>query len=149
MLSLQKPHPSSQEMIEHFYTHRDEFEQLREMFQDDQHLYHVDLNEAHPDTPGISPARLNEYHRLLRKMRLVPTIARHGITVKLTEEVWFPVSATGISVSGSTKGYVYKPDHPVPEVNDIDAPVDSNLYVPNERLYQHIEGDWYLFYEWT
>lgn len=60
--------------------------------------------------------------------------------------VLLPVSSWGLVPSGSSKGYAYskRPLWPVTDGGVEDYRGDE----PDEIVYRHIEGPWYLFYEW-
>ena len=55
--------------------------------------------------------------------------------------VYFMVSAYGL-MSPSTKGYLYCPYEPTPQVGDTERDAGG----PFGETYRHIDGDWYLYY---
>lgn len=137
------PHPSSQELIDNFYTHQAEFEQLRQMFLADEGLSRVADDFTRPENPevmGITPARLDEYRRLFHQLNLKAGIEGDK------ESIRFIASTRGLSVSGSAKGYVYTRVPPELMVDNLDTyrSEDGRSFT----AYQHLEGNWYLYYDY-
>lgn len=151
----EKPHPKDAEMIANFQNHREEFNQLLQMFQEDESLGRVanDFNRKNFYEKGspkkwdgkeieVSEQRFTEYRKLFGKLGLSAGI--EGYEEK--DSIWFHASAQGLAVSGSSKGYVFMLNKPVS-----DLVVESlNDYKPNGKestlAYRHIEGNWYLYY---
>jgi hypothetical protein len=136
-------HPSSQELIDNFYSHCPEFDQLLQMALEDQELSRVAYDFTRPENPetiGVTQERLNEYRRLFDELNLEAGIDNGR------DSIWFIASARGLSVSGSAKGYIYSRIPPGLIVEDLDS-YDS----PDGRsftAFQKIEGNWYLYYDY-
>lgn len=136
-------HPSSEELINNFYTHRAEFDRLLQMAIEDQELNRVAYNFTRPEDPeliGITQERLNEYRLLFHKLNLEAGIENHNY------RVWFIASSSGLSISGSAKGYIYTEVHPDLVVEDLDSydSADGRSFT----AYQQIKGNWYLYYDY-
>ena len=58
------------------------------------------------------------------------------------DPLWLDVSHSGLSVSGSSKGYIYSTERLAELVEDTDA---SDPY--KNTVFRHIEGSWYIFLE--
>jgi hypothetical protein len=136
-------HPSSQELINNFLSHRPEFERLLQMAQEDQELYRVAYDSTRPENPeaiGLTQERLTEYRGLFDELNLEAGIEKGG------DNVWFIASARGLSVSGSAKGYIYTQIPPDLVVEDLD-----NYFSADGRsftAFQKIEENWYLYYDY-
>jgi hypothetical protein len=132
-------HPSDETMIRYFQENRRQFVELLQMFQKDSGLDSVgELAANSPDNPqtvGGDEMRIQQY-LTLRKQLNVQTIERN-----YNNEVLFITSTYGLSVSGSRKGYVYS-ETPPTSITTADAK-------PTGEAYGYIEGNWYLYYEWT
>ncbi len=140
------PHKTDDEMIANFYKHRNEFSQLSEMITKDKELKGIRLDSTDPpriEEIGISPSRINEYRSLLSKANLPLEFSR---LIYKKESVEFVVSVQGLAVSGSSKGYILTTKGPEFTVENLDKywSADGKSFV----AYRHIEGDWYLFFEY-
>jgi hypothetical protein len=160
-----KEHPSDDELMGGFVEHRDELETLRKMMQKDKDLKRVDFDWTQPDDPasvGVSPERIEVYRELCRRIGLERGVEAFGDSAK---RVTFLASTRGLSISGSSKGYVWLSS---PPQTDLAHPLVVSLdrYLNDKRneraeyfakhkramsgtLYalRHIEGNWYLEYE--
>ncbi len=149
-------HPSNSEMIDNFQKHRVEFNQLLQMFIEDQHLETVAHQWISPKNfllAGITPQRLDEYNLLLWKINF--RITFHRIALRPSTSIWkvydqtglkaveFVISSRGLAVSGSDKGYIYTFENPSPVVENLDRYTSEN---GKFIVYRHIEGNWYLYY---
>ncbi len=85
-------------------------------------------------------------HRLNNGAELrLADLDRLGITAAMPGshgQVEMPVSSWGLVPSGSAKGYVYSRRPLSPVVKDLDDSATGDGYT-----YRHIEGPWYLYYE--
>lgn len=160
-----KEHPSDDAMIANFDDHREEFEALRLMMQEDKQLRRVDYDHFKPEDltlAGITAERLEQYRALCKKLGLergVEALSDDATRIALM------ASCRGLSISGSCKTYVWLIEPPVPMegraiVTDLDAYVRkrkeerSSYFKAHKRVmpghanaYRHIEGNWYLQYE--
>ena len=122
-----------------FIEHQDTYQRLLTMFEEDSRLVRiapdftrlVDDRSWPRDDVGISLARWQEYRALFRAAGIPAGVERQD------QKVFFYVSGAGLSVSGSTRGFVHA-KNPSSKVNPNGEGI---VYVP-------IRGDWYLF-EWT
>jgi hypothetical protein len=136
--------PSDSRMIAHFQQHKPEFEQLAQMVQENPGLERVDENWTSPENPqsiGVSAARLATYRKLLKQAG-VPRGFWHGERNGKDGPIYFGYWLWGSAVSSDrTKGFAYCTKPPKPLVKSL----DSEKY---DDAYHHIEGNWYLFYEY-
>ena len=145
-------HPADQELIDRFTRNRATFELLRDMFIKDAMLGRVAHDFTRPvnffsgapmpRSPAITSARLAEYRRLFTALQLGAGV--EGYDAK--DFIMFHASTRGLSISGSSKGYVYAEDSPALLVDSLDT------YNPGHTgsftVYRHIEGKWYLYYDY-
>jgi hypothetical protein len=131
-------HPTTAALISNFRAHQAEFNQLHLMFQADASVGRI--TPDYTDQP-LSGQRLSEYRHLFRRLGLQSGIEGYGAK----DVIWFHSSASGLATSGSSKGYVYSIQPPTPLVDDLDRASSED----GEEIYQHIEGYWYIYYEWT
>lgn len=139
-------HPSDQALIENFQTHKTEFNQLLQMFLTDDALISVAFDWTDPKEPqtiGITQERLDAYRRLFRKLGLPKGISGYGGK----NRILFFSSTRGLGVSGSGKGYAYVKEPPELVVDNLDnyKSKDGKSFT----AYKHIEGNWYLFFDFT
>ena len=154
-------HPTDAELLKRFRDHRAELEQLIRMFESDKGLGRVGSNFTRPENPaevGISTERIEEYHRLCSAVGAANCIEGYDAAyyrlvgspewgLPAGEEknpIWIHVSAIGLSISGSSKGFLYSRNPPFEEVPDLDRwmPESSGTRI------RHIEGPWYLYYDY-
>jgi hypothetical protein len=159
-------HPRDQEMISNFIEHREELETLRKMMQEDKDLKRVDFDFTKPSDPGsvgVSAERIAVYRELCKRVGLERGVEAFGDSAK---QVTFIASARGLAISGSSKCYVWLRDPPRNEgmkitVNDLDIyarkkRAERRLYFAAHKramsggsfdAFRHIEGNWYLEYQ--
>ncbi len=141
-LPISGPHPSDDEMIRSFREHKQDYETLLQMFQLDAGLDRLgDLAGDWPENPvdvGVDEARLTRYRSLMLQLDV------HSLERYIDNQVLFVTSTFGLAVSGSMKGYVYSEKPPTPLVGD----TERDAVGPIGEVYRHIEGGWYLIYEW-
>jgi hypothetical protein len=128
------PHPTDAELIRQFSAQRTALEELRRMFTEDG----GDGRIASDFTRGItlSSDRWHAYQTRFADLHMPLGIEGY----RKCDCVEFIVSASGLAVSGSAKGFYYSASSPAPIVDQLDNPGDARI------LYRHIEGNWYLFY---
>ena len=137
-------HPSDIDLITNFERKKSNFVDLIMMIQSDKGLERVDEDWTRPSDPlsiGIIPERIARYRQLMDELK----IAR-GFESSLDPTVITLIaSASGLSISGSAKGYVYSEIVPNNLVSDLDNYLasDGKSFV----AYRHIEGHWYLYLE--
>jgi hypothetical protein len=112
-------HPSDGKLLSNFAQHEAQFEQVISDFRS-----HVRVRDARLVSLGIE----------------VDGVERDsGGLVLLSVSTW------GLVPSGSSKGYAYS-KHPLRPVTDGQIE-DYRGDMPNEIVYRHIKGPWYLFFE--
>ena len=119
------------------------------MIKTDGDLVRLDEDWTDPKNPeaiGISPARISIYRRLLRDARVPRGFQSEG----LMDEVDFFYWMIGSAVSRDTsKGYAYLTRPPGETLNSLDAyRPDLRNADDTVKVYRHIHGNWYLFYEY-
>ena len=143
--SLSKKHPTDDELLKNFQTHKVEFDRLLKMFLADKELGRVAPDFTRPEDPrtvGVSPERLGEYRKLLNTLGLSNGIEGY----KEKDLVYFHSSAQGLAVSGSGKGYAFAVIRPALVVDNLD-----NYWSKDSRsftAFRHIEGNWYLYFDY-
>jgi hypothetical protein len=151
-------HPSDSALLSEFEANRRDLESLVLMFQHDKGLGRVGDGFTRPEDPsivGVNSARVAEYRRLCRAVGAPNCIEGYDAAYEglygsprdfgeKKDPIWIHVSATGLSVSGSGKGFLYSADPPFPVVADLDGirPSKSGTWL------RHIEGPWYLYYDY-
>lgn len=128
------------------------------MFKSDKGLGRVGTNFTRPEDPalvGINSARIAKYRSLCNSVGAENCIEGYDATYErlygpqkdweeVKDPIWIHMSAMGLSVSGSGKGYVYSQHPSFPIVADLDslAPAKSGTW------FRHIEGHWYVYYDY-
>lgn len=151
-------HPSDTKLLAKFSASRADLELLVAMFQHDSGLGRVGDEFTRPDNPsavGVTDHRIAEYRRLCGKIGAINCIEGYDAAYErlygeprdygeIKDPIWIHVSAQGLSISGSGKGYVYSrhPAYPVVENLDDIRPSRSGTWL------RHIEGPWYLYYDY-
>jgi hypothetical protein len=135
-------HPTDAALRARFTAHRAEFERLRQMFDADAGLSRVGSDFTRPEDPasvGVGAARLAGYRSLFAVLGLADGIERGP-----EDEIWFRASSSGLSVSGSAKGFVWTASIPDPLVDRLDGySEDGHSFT----AYSRIDGNWYLVYD--
>jgi len=143
--------PSDQQMISMLTREASSFRRLIEMCYEDQNAsrhnatvrtYVYSTGAWQPEYQFIDDDRRSEYRRLLRKVG-------GGYRLSCTDDqVEFSIYAHGLSISGSTKGYVYRlSDDDARLFPSLDYGVDiwegqSGVAV----AYRRVDDDWHLVY---
>lgn len=151
-------HPEDRELLDRFSRHRAELNQLVRMFQEDKGLGRVGATFTRPDDPGkvgVSAARVAEYRRLCAAIGAPDCIEGYDATLdrlygtvqagrtEAKDPIWVHVSASGLAVSGSSKGYYYsaKPEF------EVVATLDGLALRKSGTWLRHVEGLWYLYFD--
>ncbi len=135
-------HPTDEELLGNWQTHKTDFDQLLQMFQTDKKLSRVSFDftrPEHPDEIGISIERVNKYKGYFNKLGLTAGIEGYDER----DTIWFYSSTQGLAVSGSSKGYAYLEIKPKLIVDDLDKywSKDGKSFT----AFKNIEGNWYLY----
>ena len=145
-------HPSSATLIQQWRDHRKEFDETLQMFLADTALGRVAPDFTRPEDPttiGVRPERIARYRQLLRSAGVASGI--EGYAPK--NMVWYRVSDRGLSISGSSKGIIWRSETPgAPDLllDDLDAFL-AKTFPGHHRsftAYQRLEGNWYLYYDY-
>lgn len=88
------------------------------------------------DDIGITTERWNEYKKLFSKSHIDDGIQKDG------DYIWFFVSSSGLSISGSTKGFMYNEKQQIETVNNFNKCIFTKK---NRVCFINIEENWYLF----
>lgn len=137
--------PSDQQLLSNYKHHKATFGELAQMAQTDKSLARVDYNWTDPSDPqkiGISPARIAEYRSLLESVGLHRGFQSRGLA-----DIEFISYGQGSAMSSDTfKGYMYLAMPPKQVLRSLDGcqPDEKN----GVEAYRHIEGHWYLYYEY-
>lgn len=141
--------PSDRKLLSNFDKYEATFNKLIEMLKTDGDLIRVDedwTNPEHPDTIGVSPARIVEYRQLLRQARVPRGFQSEAFMYEVDFFYWTIGSAIS---SDTTKGYAYRKHPPMETLSSLDGfrpdPKNADDMV---KVYRHIRGNWYLFYEY-
>jgi hypothetical protein len=111
--------PTDAELLRQFFTHRAEFEKLHEMLQ------------ANPAVGG------EEYDSTVKKARVLLAWAARDAS-----EYVFLIKRWGFAGSGWGIAVVYRTNSPANVVPSLNEGYKS---APREGIYQHIDGNWYLW----
>ena len=138
-------HSTDEQMISNFQEHRSEFEQLLEMIRSDKGLLRVDDTWTLPEDPqtiGVSRDRINEYRNMFYRVG----VPRGFSAPESRESIELIATTKGLSVTGSAKGYAWLASRPVVVVDDLDTywSKDGKSF----RAFRHIEGNWYLWFDY-
>ncbi len=152
-----KEHPKDAVLIGNFNAHRGEFEELLQMFQADRSVGRVGSdftrsasffdectgpNAWNGKEIEITKERLSDYRRRFASLGLPKGI--EGSCDK--DYIWFYASSMGLSVTGSSKGYVYAAKTPSTVVGNLDDYWSSDG--KSFSAFRHLEGNWYLYLEY-
>lgn len=135
-------HRSDAALREHFLRHEKAFRELLAMIRSDSKLVRVDQDWTEPSDPasvGVSPERLADYRRRLKSLG----IERGFRSTGEGRQVLFIVSAVGLGISGSGKGYAWIEGVPQTLVENLDTYRDPGDH--SFVAYRPLKGDWYLF----
>lgn len=141
---LERQHPSDEVLISNFNAYEAEFGKLLRMFQEDKQLERVSdfTRPENPESINISQERIAQYRQMFKKLGLTAGI--EGYQEK--EMIWFHASTQGLSVTGSSKGYVYTTNKPEKVVDNLDnyKSEDGKSF----RAFRQIEDNWYLYLDY-
>ena len=131
---------SDKQMMADFYTHRDTFEQLRQMSLDDGQNMTIDINGyywyAPALGPGVSETRQQDYQKLLREAGLVRIEAAHDEAALIMPARIFPVSIP-------TKSYNFSSTPPTWLTS---GDTGANTFSPGQEpvICRPLEENWYI-----
>lgn len=137
-------HPSDESLIKNFEKNQTAFNELVGMIQQDKELARVDDDWTLPDNPssiGITSERIAKYRQIFKELKIPRGFYSFTDPVRIT----LLASSSGLSVSGSSKGYAFLENKPDLVVENLD-----NHHSPNSHsftAYRHLSGNWYLVYD--
>lgn len=152
-------HPTDAALVERFQRHKRDLNQLVQMFEADKGLGRVGDSFTRPDDPGrvgVSTQRIQKYRQLCGRVGASACIEGYDATfdrlygpvqpgrTEVKNPIWIHVSGLGLSVSGSTKGFLYSKAPPFEVVADLDRISSSR----SGTWIRHIEGPWYLYFDY-
>ena len=157
-------HPSDDELLKRFREKRADLERLVQMFKADKGLGRVGPDFTRPEDPArvnVSPERIRQYRRLCDRVGATACIEGYDAayerlygdvqpgTTEVKNHIWIILSASGLSISGDSKGFLYSAAPPprFEIVPDTDHAGHSTQRSPT--FIRHIEGPWYVVYEVT
>lgn len=142
----QRPLPSDQELESIFEEHKQDFDRLKRMSEEDVDFVRVAYNfvwrsddfSLNPDK-GLPNARWDEYRQLFDKLRLNGGIAR-----PVDQKMLMLISASrGMVTGGSSKGYAYSEIPPGPLYESLDSITPNEI--GSNPAFKRIRGNWYLY----
>jgi hypothetical protein len=133
-------HLSEQELISDLDTNAKEYQKLISMFRDDAPLTTVHPTWIYPEN-AISPARWLAYKKLFTELGLDAGMRSWG-----GQSIWFISTTRGLVTGGSSKGYMYLPEDPVPLYTSLDHIPDD--LESNVEGYRKITKDWFITFKW-
>jgi|WetSurMetagenome_2_1015567.scaffolds.fasta_scaffold100465_2 hypothetical protein len=133
--------PKDEVLLNNFYAHRTDFDQIIQMLEEEQDLRFIDPDNGSCQwgsqiVDQSQNLRCKEYIRLSKKIGLIGTIpGPRGFHML---PVWYDKTAM---LDAREKGYVYQVEQRSCRL------VTSTDVEGNHCLNRHIEGKWYIFFE--
>ncbi len=140
-LMRDRDHLPDEILIQNLNTDIKKFELLIKMFKEDTPVSVVHPTWIAPEN-AITKERWYEYKKLFSELRL-----DGGMRSWLGESILFTSTAQGLSIGGSSKGYIYKPESPVPLYTNLE-----NISPYSEKSgkgYKKINENWYIYFDWS
>lgn len=143
--------PKESVTIANFYSHREQYDQLRDMLLSDNSLEGVaswgvqTQKSAIPRVPpdgGISLDRFHRYLALLGEVGAKAAYRTEGKHPEVGASVW----ATGWAGSTRHVNICWREDEPTNQVTSLDEFYRTPK--PRNAVYRHIEGNWYVWADW-
>lgn len=141
-------HPTDGVLVKRLADKKQAFESIVRMAKEDKRLVRVapdftwladNISWPRKDI-GLTPDRWDRYRELFREAGVPEGYLRLG-----EDQIQLLASTKGLVTGGSAKGYVYSQTKLEPLFRTLDGPP---LTGSNDPGYRHVEGPWYLFYEW-
>ncbi|MFQ5398279.1 MAG: hypothetical protein ACE5E7_01640 [Anaerolineae bacterium] len=138
--SLGYAHPTDEEMIANYAEHKPDFEQLALTLTTETEIRIIFPKDGKCQ---FEKRKLNDDELSEKCNQYIRAFNLLGLdwTYSGDEPIWLPVSSSGLSVSGSSKGYFFSSIPPKRIVSNTDNWNGFSI------VYRHIEGNWYIFYE--
>jgi hypothetical protein len=147
-------HPTDSVLIRNFQKNEDAFQKLVQMSNNDSNVIRIAYDFTRLETTwawprpesqlGFSKERWTDYRKLFKKLGLEAGLERANTSNGVV--IFLVASAKGLSVSGSSKGYIYsgQPLSPLVESLDVVPPTETQ----HRARYKMITNHWYLCHEW-
>lgn len=143
--------PKDSELIQNFYAHRADYEQLRDMLQADKQVlwvarYGVETTNSHgarvPSEANFPVKRYDEYLALLKQVGGSAAFRGGHSQADPSVGVW------GWGWAGKTRHIVicWLDQEPTNQVSSLDGYLSQRRSRERQVVYRHIEGNWYF---WT
>jgi hypothetical protein len=127
---------SDSAMIARFQEHRRDYQELLRIFQT--HKLGVFSVDAGGGGGELSTAEAERYLQRMKELG-VESVERFG------GQIQFTTDSDGLVSSGWIRGYLWASRPPSPLVGD----TQKDATAGSGQIYRHIEGDWYVTYEWS
>jgi hypothetical protein len=155
LAAARRPFPSDEALRTRFQAHRDDFERLVAMANEDSRLTRIapdftwlvdDVAWPRKDV-GISKERWNDYRQIFRRAGAPEGIAKGTNPTRII----FPIMSQGLVPAGFTKGLVYSQTPLSPVLRSLDERPPDKLWDGPDRshvlVYKPIDNHWYIYYE--
>jgi hypothetical protein len=149
-------HPSDAKLARNFEEHEEAFNKLVRMSNEDRRVIRVapdftrlETNWAwpRPDSElGFTRRRWEEYRKLFNQLGLESGLFRE--TSSNGAAIYLVASSKGMTMRGSSKGYVFSEKPVTNVVKSLDGKVSRPANLEHGALYTPLKEHWYLCYEW-
>ena len=129
--------------IKHYTQYKTEFNQLSQMLVIEKELLVIFPDTGHCQIEGQKLIDGSENERCGKYIQLFKLLGLQW-AYSNPKPLYLSVSSSGLSVSGSYKGYVYTEELPVPPGTVVSSTDTDGLSLP---LYRLIEEDWYIYFD--
>lgn len=140
--SALRNHPSDKQLITNFVDHEVEFQQLAHLLEEKRDIVRVSGLGSCADTNGVLFQNANDpYCEKLIELIQAVGMGWNSASIFLGQDhLWVTVSTSGISVSGSEKGYYF---------SQVDIPkedlVENTQKASGKEIYREIGNGWYIY----
>lgn len=138
-------HPSDEKLISNFYEHEDEFDQLAKMLISENYIEVIFPDSSNCQISNQRMIKSTDSLSCANFIKIFQVLGLHWAFTKLhtgNENLWLAVSYTGLSVSGSSKGYYYSSESLQPTV----IVFEDTEKAKGQEVFRHIQGNWYIFF---
>lgn len=152
VLGCDSEHPSDAELEKNFYKHEADFDLLAQMAIEDADMiriapdftWHKDNADGFASKAkyGFSDERWNEYKQLFPRLG-----KNNGILNYQPDLILVLASSRGMVTGGSSKGYAYSSNEPLPISDSLDNVNFKDSQKEINIAYKRLKGNWYLYYK--
>jgi hypothetical protein len=132
--------PTDHELTVRFNQRRSEFEEIKQMIQDDDLEGRVHADYA---DPKLTPVRLEQYRMLMKDTGVIRLWA-HG----MKEPFELIAGGSGFLEQGDCKGYMFNPEKPQPFLQSLDHSCFDSSQIPGTerscRAASTLDDAWWL-----